>query len=48
MQHSLLQKIGRDGQSIISGIKGLCHMATVDSADEKSQSVLAKGRLEYR
>ncbi len=42
MQHSLLLKIAREGQSIISGIKGLCHMATVDVYDEKVKAYLQK------
>jgi len=42
VQQSLLQKIGRDGQSIISGIKGLCHMAQLESEDHRVKEYFQK------
>jgi hypothetical protein len=42
LRQSVLQKIGRESQGIISGIKGLCHMAQLDVVDERIKEYFQK------
>jgi tetratricopeptide (TPR) repeat protein len=42
LQQSLLQKMGSEGQSIVSGIKGLCHLAQLGTTENMVKESLKK------